>query len=149
VVRRLRLAITTCPANSRIAGPAAEPDIRLAEEALGVRFPPSYRLFLARCGAAVGDGLDLAGLFEDDTSAGPPLWNHVVRLTLRLRRAARGSLPPAYVAVSGDGCDCIHYIDTASHRPDGESPVVAMGPGAEAVTIADSFADYVIRRSRS
>jgi len=46
------------------AGGASEATISHAEATLGVRFPPSYRSFLAHFGAAYCNGLELAGLFH-------------------------------------------------------------------------------------
>ena len=128
-----------------VAGPALESAIREAEKVLGVVFPPSYRLFLMKFGAALGDGFELAGLFEQSNIEEPPQWIHVVGQTLRLRRASHGQLPPGLIAVSGDGEDHVYYIDTTQRRADGESPVVGIGPGADLVIIANSFSDYVIR----
>ena len=47
-----------------VAGGAAEATISHAEATLGVRFPPSYRSFLAQFGAGYCNGLELAGLFH-------------------------------------------------------------------------------------
>ena len=51
------------------AGGASEATISHAEMTLGVRFPPSYRSFLAHFGAAYCNGFELAGLFHDPDKA--------------------------------------------------------------------------------
>lgn len=127
------------------AGPASESAIREAEKSLGVVFPPSYRRFLMKFGTAVGEGFELVGLFEQTSDAEPPQWTHVVSQTLRLRRASHHQLPLGLIAVSGDGEDHVYYIDTMRSGADGECPMVAFGPGADNVVIADSFSDFVIQ----
>jgi hypothetical protein len=131
-----------------VAGPVEEAVIAEAEQSLGVRFPPSYRFFLSKFGAAFGQGLDLAGLFVQENQERPPLWVHVVDSTHELRHDSGGAIPKEYVPVSGDGCDLIYYIDTGRANADGESPLVALGPGADDLIIADSFLDYVVRTRR-
>lgn len=130
------------------AGAAGDEAIAQAEQTLGVRLPPSYRFFLRTYGAALCEGFELAGLFDDMPGTGPPTWSNVVSSTLRLRRTSKGAIPHAYVAVSGDGGDYIYYIDTARTRHDGESPIVALGPGIDGAAIAESFLEYVIGASQ-
>lgn len=131
-------------AKGQFVGPASESAIREAEKSLGVVFPSSYRRFLMKFGAALGEGFESAGLFEQTGDAEPPQWTHVVNQTLRLRRASHHQLPLGLIAVSGDGEDHVYYIDTSRRRADGESPVVAIGPSADNVVIAESFSDFVI-----
>ena len=119
--------------------------IAAAERELGVEFPSSYRWFLSTYGAAVCDGFEVAGLFEGGHEDEPPLWSHVVTSTLQLRRAARGNLPSAYVAISDDGGDYKFYLDTSRRDSRNECPVVVLGPGAEDVTIAEEFSEFLRR----
>src|SRR5262245_35198216 len=51
------------------AGGASEATISHAEATLGVRFPPSYRSFLAQFGATHCNGFELAGLFHHSDKA--------------------------------------------------------------------------------
>ena len=133
-------------ASGDVAGGASESTIAEAEAALGVRFPPSYRSFLARFGAAVGRGFSIAGLFHHPDKSTPPLWDDVVTWNLRNRRVTRGLIPPRYVAISGDGGDYIFYLDTGA--PDPESPVVVLGPGCDYVVVAPDFNTFVIALSK-
>ncbi len=135
-------------AGAVIAGPAEEATIAQAEQLLGVRFPPSYRSFLSEFGAALCEGFELAGLFVQEDESRPPQWMDVVKSTHQLRRGSDDLIPREYIPVSGDGGDYIYYIDTSVIGPDGESPVIALGPGVDGVVIAESFSDYVIRASR-
>jgi len=53
-----------------VAGGASKPTISQAEATLGVRFPPSYRSFLARFGAGfIRNGFEVAGLFHHPDKA--------------------------------------------------------------------------------
>src|SRR5215467_48291 len=55
---------------SSFAGGASEPTISQAEATLGVRFPLSYRSFLARFGAGfIRNGFEVAGLFHHPDKA--------------------------------------------------------------------------------
>ena len=137
----LEAALADCD----VAGPAAPEMIAAAERELGVRFPSSYRWFLSSYGAAVGDGFQVAGLFEGDYETEPPLWSHVVTCTLQLRRAAGGNLPAAYVAISDDGGDYKFYLDTSRRNSEDECPVIVLGPGAEDVVVAEEFSDFLRR----
>ena len=128
-----------------IAGGASESAIAEAEAALGVRFPPIYRSFLARFGAANGHGFEVAGLFHYPDKSSPPLWLDVVTLNLKwVSQLARGT-PPRYIAIGDDGGDYTFYLDTGA--PELEIPVVVLGPGADYVVVARNFDAYVIARS--
>ena len=49
----------------RVSGPSTEEEINNAERELGVKFPPEYREFLAKYGAAMGPGYEVAGLTRE------------------------------------------------------------------------------------
>jgi cell wall assembly regulator SMI1 len=138
-VKELLLAAT-------VAGGVDEESIRQAEAKLGIRFPPSYRAFVSHFGAALCRGFELAGLFDagkDDD--GPPLWSDVVAATTQRRRISGGLIPNEYVPVSDDGGDYTFFLDMSRANAEGECPVVAIGPGADAVVVAEDFFDFVKR----
>jgi hypothetical protein len=128
-----------------VAGPADTETIRSAEAKLGVSFPPSYRAFLARYGAAIGKGTEIAGLFRNDKPDEPPLWSDVVSSTLGTRRASRGYIPKEYVPISSDGGDYTFYLDTGCLDTEGECPVRVLGPGADGLVVAKDFFEFVVR----
>ncbi|MBN1911153.1 MAG: SMI1/KNR4 family protein [Pirellulales bacterium] len=129
-----------------LAGPVDDKVIQMAEKELGVLFPPSYRFFLSKFGAALCTGFELAGLFDkDNTEDGPPLWSDVVTTTLQERRASESQIPDSYVPVSDDGGDYTFYLDTARVDSRGECPVVVLGPGADGVVVAEDFFDFIVR----
>src|SRR5262245_15518095 len=66
------------------SGPCTEEEIKNAERDLGVQFPPEYREFLAKYGAARIAGYQIAGLTHQDPDQ-PPMWDSVVRATRSLR----------------------------------------------------------------
>ena len=87
ILQRLQQVIQA----QKSSGPVSEAEIADAEEALAVRFPTSYRLFLKYFGAAWMPGYEVAGIAPGrSTDAEPPLWLHVVDATSQARRAARG-----------------------------------------------------------
>src|ERR1700722_12849374 len=95
MLERLRNAI----GDGKYPGPVAEADIADAEETLGVRFPPSYRVFLKHFGAAwLPAPYEVAGLGPGRcTDPTPPLWMHVVDANARRQRASRGIIPIEYI----------------------------------------------------
>jgi hypothetical protein len=109
-------------------GPRDERLVVLAEEALGLRFPPSYRMFLLRLGVGDFAGYEFYGLIDEnfvDSSVPNGIW-----VTLRERRES--GLPNHMVAVYSDGMGGLFVLDTSKADPDGECPVVVWTPGSEA-----------------
>lgn len=117
--------------------------IASAEVQLGVRFPQSYRAFLAGHGAALCEGFEIAGLFFHADRDRPPLWSDVVAMNLRIRHHAHP--PEGHVAISSNGAEVTCYLDTAKIRDDGECAVVALGPGVDDVEVATDFSEFLLR----
>jgi hypothetical protein len=91
-------------------------------------------------------GLEIAGLPAiDQSDHEPPLCSNVVTTTLQIRRSSRGLILNSYVFVSDDGGDYKFFLDSGRPNSNGECPVVVLGPGADAVVIAEDFCDFVIR----
>jgi len=133
-------------ATATLPGGVEDEVIRAAEVKLGVQFPPSYRLFLSRYGAALCAGFEIAGLFyAGNDDEGPPLWSDVVAATLQRRRQSDGLIPDSYVPVSDDGGDYTFYLDTTCSESQGECPVVVLGPGADGVIVAEDFFEFLVR----
>lgn len=128
-------------------GPVPQSQIDHAERVLGVSFPFSYRVFLRYFGASLAfPPYEIAGLPATRRSdVETPLWSNVIDDTEMTRRASRGYIPHPYIAFSSDGADCTYYLDTALVDQEGESPVVALGPGHDADVVAASFAEFVAR----
>jgi hypothetical protein len=130
LVERVQRRLVDASAPCSIAGPASEPQVAAAEEALGCAFPPSYRRFLRRFGAlripthlsVVHDVLGL-GATDAHISPGAPEMKTVVEQTLGARSENR--LPPGLVVV-GMGADYREWfcLDIDRSSDDGECPIV-------------------------
>lgn len=125
----------------KVSGPASEQEIMSAERELGVQFPSEYREFLAKFGAALGPGYEIAGLspqVPDEES----MWDSVVSAT-RAVRDKHGKIGnyDDLIAISGDGMDVTFYL-----RAEGNNPgnVIALGPGVEK-EIAGSLSEFIAR----
>jgi hypothetical protein len=106
---------------------AAQPQERVlrAEEALGVRFPGSYRRFLVELGAGGIGGEEIYGLVNDDfQDVRPP---QAIGLTLDLRRS--GDISTDLVVIYSLGQGSYYALDTARATSEAEAPVVAFTPG--------------------
>ena len=129
------------------AGGVSDEAIRDAELRLGVRFPPSYRTFLAEYGNIHGTPFEIAGLSQEIAKDDePPYWWDVVACNIQLRRVAGELIPKDYVAISDDGGDYKFDLDTNRRDSQGECPVIVLGPGMDGVVVANSFIDF-LRRS--
>ena len=140
--------ITEMLRDRSVAGPVSGQAVLQAEDALGVIFPTSYRLFLLNFGSGTIGLYEIFGLSEVDSPDGPPLWRSVVQETTRSRKAGRGSIPNEYVAFTSDGQGCKFYLDTARTDATGECHVIAWGPGVEGVVVASSFFEFIDRASQ-
>jgi SUKH superfamily protein len=124
------------------SGEKPETLIAQAEAALGLQFPPSYRLFLLELGCGGFNGLEIFGVVDNNfknSSAPDGVW-----LTLSDRIAI--NLNPSYVIIEsvGDGTYCA--IDTSQPDPSGECPVVGLTiEGVKFEKIADSFGSYFLQ----
>ena len=110
--------------------PAPPPGDRVerAEQALGIRFPPTYRRFVTELGAGGIGSEDVYGVVNDDfEDVRPP---GAIGYTRDLRR--RGFITDDMVVIYALGDGTYYALDTARSGPDGEAPVVAFIPGAGA-----------------
>ena len=115
-----------------------------AEQVLGLKFPPTYRLFLKQFGCGSVAGFEVYGIVNDEfeqSSIPNGIW-----LTLRLRRLAQA--PPSLVFVSDTGDGGYYAIDVSRTSPDGESPVIIWWPGTnrpleECDVVANDFGQFL------
>ncbi len=104
------------------AGPRPSELIEVAERAVGIRFPPTYRRFLSDYGALSLGGTEIYGVIDDDfedSSIPDAIWHN-----LTSRREGLFS----FYAV-GEGTE--FCLDTTRTAADGEMPVVAVDPSGE------------------
>jgi antitoxin YobK len=136
VETRLKRIFERC----RNAGPASAEQIEAAEEALAVRFPPSFRAFLSLYGASwFHSPYEISGIGPEIDSDGTPEWTSVTLTTQQARRMGQSA---ELIALTSDGCDCHIYLDSGHAREDGEYPVVVLAPGFDRVRIAESFVEF-------
>jgi hypothetical protein len=127
-------------------GPKTESLVSAAEEALDLKFPPSYRRFLLDLGCGDLNGLKIYGVIDErfeGSSVPNGIW-----LTLNERRTA--GLNKAYILI-GDGGDGTYYaIDTRQMDETGENPVVRLSvDGSRVEPVAPSFGAYFLEAVQS
>ncbi len=111
---------------AKFSGPKTGSDINKAQERLGAKFPPLYRLFLEEYGSGGVGSFEIYGLMNDDLSVtGIP---RVVWYTEKARQ--EWGLPRTLIPIFdlGDGevfCLDLDKIDPKSE----EAPIIAYSPG--------------------
>ncbi|TWU11220.1 SMI1 / KNR4 family protein [Symmachiella macrocystis] len=134
---RLEAVLNSC-FNS---GPVLEATIASAEVELGLLFPPSYRLFLSRFGASLGNGIEIYGLPPSTDPDQPPQWSDVITATVRLRPH---SLPENSVEISHDGMEYGYFLQCSTSDPQFEGPVIEWGPSHDGgQVVALSFMEFL------
>jgi hypothetical protein len=93
-----------------------------AEEALGLRFPPSYREFVLTFGAGSFGGTEIYGVIREEFQNS--MVPNGVWLTLKDREAY--GLPEPFIIIYNDGFGWYFAIDTRQVDDQGESPVVIL-----------------------
>jgi hypothetical protein len=141
--------LTEGDSRSRFHGQKSDKLIALAEQALGLTFPPTYRTFLGRFGCGDVAGHEFYGLIDDDfvnSSVPDAIW-----LTLDERQTSQLADPLIVIGSTGDGG--YYAIDRSQLNLDGESPVVELWPGTpnavgDRRTVADDFGSFMLQRVR-
>jgi hypothetical protein len=134
--------------NATFAGRRLPQLISSAEEALGLKFPPTYRRFLLELGAGSFGGEEFYGVVNEnfeDSAVPDGIW-------LTLDERAKSGLPPNLLIVSETGDGAWFALDTAQKDDDQESPVVIyFGPDAESPpsqVVARDFGEFFLDRVR-
>lgn len=123
-----------------VSGPVDKNKIDLAEKALGVTFPPSYKKYLEEFGAIEIDNYSIAGLTQRDVGE----LGDVVAFT-RYAREEFG-LPSQYVALDFKDGDDFLCIDTSQKDASSESPIVLINPVTKrqhGSVVSPSFGDHL------
>lgn len=145
-VRELVELISRNPAECNFTGGLGEEDIARAEAELAATFPPSYRFFLGEVGSCEAGGVDLLGIYR--TSARGDQLLGTVSATLDARDDER--FPPDLLVIEYDDVGGIISLDSSEQNENGEYPVVAWDPGAEArggpERLAEDFGAYALHR---
>ena len=125
------------------AGPQPASRIRLAQAALGVFFPPTYREFVTRLGCGGLGSTEFYGVATDDfehSSVPDAIW-------LTLKNRAGQYVPDSFVVIGSTGDGAYYAIDTARTDANGENPVVEWWPGLSGAVgnprdIASDFGEF-------
>jgi hypothetical protein len=122
--------------------PMSDDAIATAEGCLGVRFPPTYRRFIATCGCGDLWGEEFYGLSAAGRGIPDAVW-----YTLEQRKSG---LPSQLLVVSADD-DALYCLDTGQVGPNGEAPIIEWVPGVPLAKQplrpqSASFADFALAR---
>jgi hypothetical protein len=122
-------------------GPRSEALVAAAERVLGLRFPPSYRLFLSDLGCGDFNGVEIYGIISDEfmsSSAPNAIW-----LTLQSRQEI--NLSDGYIIIGDVGDGNRYAIDTRQVSDSGENPVVLLSLKGHPYEVgAPSFGAYLL-----
>lgn len=130
--------------SSDFVGPIPEELIADAQSMLGIRFLPSYVLFLKELGCGDVGGVEFYGIVGDDLNV--PGVPNAIWLTLEERKTG---LPKSHIVVSGVGDGSFYAIDTSQGDENGESPVLIVGPGLDVQPSSDSFGAFMLDELQS
>lgn len=131
-------------------GPISEEKIKEAEIVIGIGFPPSYRRFLSKYGAALFKGFEIYGLTPPVEGDETPYWCNVIDSHKQMVKSSSGNIPLGYIPISDDGGDYNFYLDGTNQNPEtGEYRVVVLGPGIDGNIIANNFTEFVLKRSKN
>lgn len=109
--------------------------IHLAEVALSITFPPSYKEFLLNFGCGDISGQEFYGLITDDfINSGIP---DAVWITMRERSDSH--LPSKLIIVGARGDGPYYVLDCRYPDRDGECPVILWWPGASRLDYTESY----------
>lgn len=112
--------------------------IQDAEDALGVRFPRTYRKFLETLGCGDIEGLEFFGVIKDDfENSGIP---DAVWLT---RKERESGLPKELVLIHATEDGTYLALDTSKMNDSEECPVVSCGVDGNIKEIASDFGEFL------
>ena len=119
--------------------------IKKAEQVLGIKYPPSYRMFLKQLGCGSIAGQEFYGLVDENfNKSGIPdgVW-------LTLNERISSNLPENLIIISsaGDGMDFV--LDSDQPNSNNEYPVVAWIPGLSKMddkleVVAPDFGEFFL-----
>lgn len=123
--------------------------LRLAEAQLGLRFPPSYRRFVAEFGTCDIAGEEFLGVYRTDAMGDQLLGS--VRETVNAR--GRWGLPAAMLVAMFDGMGGLIVLNTAVKNSEDESPVLVWTPAGNesgnTEQLAQDFGRYALGLCKS
>ena len=123
--------------------PKKEELIKISEEALGLKFPPTYRLFLHKYGCGGLGGLEIYGIIDEnfkESSVPDGIW-----LTLDERKD--DYLPHHFIIISDTGDGYWYCLDSSQPNAEGEYPVVVWGldmAEEDKEKVAEDFGEFLL-----
>ena len=113
--------------------------IEKAEVALGLRFPPTYKRFLAELGCGDIEGLEFYGIIDDDfESSSVP---NAIWLTLDERKLG---LPNNLILIYAADNGAYYALDADQVNSEGEYPVVSYELNGNTVRIAEDYGSFML-----
>ena len=128
------------------SGEKSENLILKAEEALGLIFPPTYRIFLKKYGCGNIRYTEIYGIVNEDfeQSCIPDgVW-------LTLTERAEFDIPHSIIIIADTGDGYYYVIDTSKKNADGDSPVFVWDVDEDEPTekINEDFGDFLLDRAQ-
>jgi hypothetical protein len=126
-------------------GPKPKDLLSKAEQALGLSFPPTYRVFLSRLGCGDIAGAEFYGVVKDDfVNSGVP---DAIWLTLDERKSSQ--LPKSHIIIGSTVDGGYYAIDCSQQSGVNENPVVEWWAGPQKQsTVAADFGEFFLRSIR-
>lgn len=122
------------PSNDiEISGGKSEPEVKQAQEKLGLKFSEEYREYLLKFGTLTFDGHELTGLSEAP-------WTNVVNVTLK-QRELHPHIPKDWYVVEEA------HIDDIIMWQSGTGEIYQSSYSSKPLKICDSFEAYLVEIS--
>lgn len=125
-----------------VSGPKSEELICQAEKALGILFPPTYRLFLNKYGCGGFGSFDVFGVIDNNFEKSGEL--NAIWFTLDERKTG---LPDSFIIISNTGYGPLYVLDSSQKDKNGEYPVLLWMPGAPEVPtekVNEDFGEFLL-----
>lgn len=125
-------------------GPKEPSLVDSAANALGFRFPPTYRRFLETYGCGDISGIEIFGVIDDNfKNNGIP---DAIWLTLRYRKTG---LPERYLLISSDGDGAYCALDADQADENGEYQVVRYEIDGAVFPLSKDFGTFLLSEIES
>jgi hypothetical protein len=132
------------PAASDFFGRAPDDNVDAAEQMLGIRMPPSYRMFLTTLGVGSFDDAEFYGIIANKipgSSVPSMVWQ-----TLENRKLA--GFPGTHITIMSSGYGPIFCLDSSVVNSEDEYPVVEWTPAVSVTNpgerLAESFGTFFL-----
>jgi hypothetical protein len=126
-------------------GPSTEREVSDAEYQLRTKFPRSFRAYLLAFSGGMFLNYEIYGI-PNSRARFPGMDSGSLILDIvRANKKLSGHFPEGLVFICDDGGDFSFFLNTIDMDSEGECPVLMFGPGADGMTVADSFLSFLRR----